>query len=143
MIDNQRFREVFAYLRDNKYVRNQQDFTERIGSDKSTVSQILRDLLSVPNHLFGRVSSAFPFINDEWLRSGEGAMLKPSVQQTSSGAYSPNVYGNENNVNGVADFDRFLDELSAQRRLVERTLDLLEKRDTQLDRLISLLENQK
>ena len=39
MTETERLRAVFDYLRENKIVRNQQDFVERIGSDKSTVSQ--------------------------------------------------------------------------------------------------------
>lgn len=143
MTENQRLKTLFIYLRENKYVRNQQDFVERIGSDKSTVSQILNERISVPNNMFGNIVASFPFVSEPWLRFEKGEMLKPSVQQTSNGAYSPNVNGDGNNVNAYADFDRFLKELAAQRRIVERTIDLLEKRDEQIDRLISIFETQK
>lgn len=85
---------------------------------------------------------AFPDLSYEWLVRGEGDMLKASVKQTSTGDYSPNVNGSGNSVNSSAVVDRFLEELSAQRKLAERTLDLLEKRDSQLDRLITIIENQ-
>lgn len=63
------------------------------------------------------------------------------TEQTSYGDHSPNVKGNGNHVNSSDELSgRFLDELAAQRLLAERTLSLLEKRDAQLDRLISLLE---
>lgn len=76
MTENQRLKQLLDYLRANKYVRNQQDFVERIGSDKSTISQVMNERISVPNGLFGCVISAFPFVNERWLRSGEGEMLK-------------------------------------------------------------------
>lgn len=85
---------------------------------------------------------AYPELSYEWLVRGEGDMLKASIKQSSTGDYSPNVNGSGHSVNSSADVDRFLKELSAQRKLAERTLDLLEKRDSQLDRLITIIENQ-
>lgn len=141
MTETERLKAVFDYLRENKIVHNQQNFVERIGSDKSTVSQILNGRIPIPNILFGKVVAAFPQFDEGWLRSGEGSMLKPSVQQTSYGDHSPNVNGDGNRIacNGV-EAERFFDELIAQRGLTERALSLLEKRDSQIDRLISLLE---
>lgn len=140
MCYSQRFRLLLDYLKENKVVRNQQDFTERVSSDKSTISQIMNGRLTPPNDLFGRVALAFPSVNEEWLRSGEGEMLKPSVQQTSYGKNSPNVNGNGNLIGGGDSLDKAFAEIAAQRSLVERTLALLEKRDAQLDRIIDLLE---
>lgn len=73
---NIRFKEMIAYLKSNRYIRNQQDFVERIGSDKTTVSQIVNDKLTIPNKIFGMIDEVFPFINVQWLSSGEGKMLK-------------------------------------------------------------------
>lgn len=140
MCYSQRFRLLLDYLKENKVVRNQQDFTERVSSDKSTISQIMNGRLTPPHDLFGRVALAFPSVNEEWLRSGEGEMLKPSVQQTSYGKNSPNVNGNGNLFGGGDSLDKAFAEIAAQRSLVERTLALLEKRDAQLDRIIDLLE---
>ena len=75
MIDNNRFKEMMDYLKKNRYIRNQQDFTERVNSDKATVSQIMNDKLAIPNNMFGNISTAFPFISTEWLKSGAGNML--------------------------------------------------------------------
>ena len=84
---------------------------------------------------------AFPSLSYEWLVRGEGEMTKAEVQQTSAGDYSPNVNGSGNSINSTfVSADRFMEELSAQRRLAERTLDLLEKRDAQLDRMLAILE---
>lgn len=74
--------------------------------------------------------------------TGEGEMIKPSVQQTSYGDHSPNVNGDGNHFGGCSSLDRSFEEIAAQRKLLERALDLLEKRDAQIDRLISLLELQ-
>lgn len=142
MTETERLKAIFDYLRENKIVRNQQDFVERIGSDKSTVSQILNGHISIPSILFGKIVAAFPQFNEDWLRSEKGSMLKPSVHQTSFGDHSPNVNGDRNHVGRCASLDRSFDEIAEQRKLLERAFALLEKRDAQLDRMIALLELQ-
>ena len=76
MIDNQRIKELVSFLKENKRIRNQQDFVERIGSDKSTVSQVLSGKLSIPNNMFDKIYNAFPDISQSWLLTGEGPILK-------------------------------------------------------------------
>lgn len=75
-IDNYRIVEVFHYLKKEKIVRNQQDFTERINSDKATISLVLNNKIAIPNKLFDAIVQAFPYINRDWLVTGEGEMLK-------------------------------------------------------------------
>lgn len=157
MAETERLRAVFDYLRENKIVRNQQDFVERIGSDKSTVSQILNGRIPIPNILFGKVVATFPQFDEGWLRSGEGSMLKPSVQQTSYGDHSPNVNGDGNHFGGCASIDRAfttLDNSLAQNAAMLKTLDaalaeiaaqreLVAQSMAQTAMLIQLLQNQK
>lgn len=72
---NERIRELLNYLKEKKIVRNQQDFTERIDSDKATISRILNNKLSVPNGLLRKIQSAFPlYVKMEWLENGVGSM---------------------------------------------------------------------
>ena len=138
---NQRFRVLLEYLREKKLIRNQQDFTERIGSDKSTVSQIVNNHIGIPNGLFGCVVAAFPFVNELWLRSGDGEMIKPSAQQSSYVNNSPIVMNSDNNqIGNCAPFNAALAEIAEQRKLVERSLSLLAKRDEQIDRLLTIIE---
>lgn len=76
MNENQRVKKVIEVLKQGKYIRNQQDFAERIGADKSTISQVVNGKISVPNNLFGKISKAFPQFNIEWLLNDKGEMLK-------------------------------------------------------------------
>lgn len=76
MSGEQRIKQLIAYLKENKRIRNQQDFVERIGSDKSTVSQVINGKLTIPNNLFDKICSAFPDVSHSWLLTGEGNMLK-------------------------------------------------------------------
>ncbi|MGN1173561.1 MAG: hypothetical protein ACI4SO_07220 [Muribaculaceae bacterium] len=120
-------------------------FAKKIGV-KTT--QAIYDLVSgktktLSSDILNKVLSCYPDLSLEWLVRGEGEMLKP-VQQISYGDRSPNLNGKGNSVNfGTEDLKLFIEELSAQRRISERTLSLLEKRDDQIDRLISIIEKQK
>lgn len=64
------------------------------------------------------------------------------TEQTTYGANSPAVSGDNNHFGGCGSLDRSFDEIAEQRKLLERALSLLEKKDAQIDRLISLLELQ-
>jgi hypothetical protein len=76
MIVNERFHEVLKFLITNKKVRNQQEFVEIIGSDKSTISLIKTGKSNFPVDLFGKIEKKFPYISIDWLKTGEGEMVK-------------------------------------------------------------------
>ena len=116
---NERFKVLLEYLITNKEVRNQQEFAEIISSDKSTVSQIKNGKANIPNIMFERIASSFLSINIDWLRTGNGDMLKSLNQATV-------IAGNDNRANTET----------------YRFISLLEKKDEQIDRLLTLLEKQ-
>lgn len=144
MVENQRIKATFDYLRDNKHVRNQQDFTERINSDKSTVSQILNGRVRVPNGMFANIASAFPFISEEWLRTGSGEMVKRT--------YTQQIYGGEK-ITQTGDINecgsdvvmRALNEISEMRKLLDRAIatneECLKTSQRTNERLLNLLES--
>ncbi len=126
-------------------------FAKRIGV-KTT--QAIYDLLSgktrtLSSDILNKVASCYPSVSVEWLMTGEGEMIKPSVQQTSYGDHSPNVNGDGNHFGGCASIDKAfasidaalatlkqsLDEISAQRQLVEKSM-------AQTDTLIQILKSQ-
>lgn len=142
-----RLKIAFGELLKRELASTQKDISEKMGASAPNVSSAFNgDPRVLTDRFLSRFNAAYDGIfSIDWLQKGEGDMLAPgAVSQVSHGDFSPNVNGDGNHVNSTgADFDRFLDELAAQRKLVERTLGLLEKRDAQLDRLISLLENPK
>lgn len=89
MNENQRVKKVIEVLKQGKYIRNQQDFAERIGADKSTISQVVNGKISVPNNLFGKISKAFPQFNIEWLLNDKGEMLNGTAPQQSLASAQP------------------------------------------------------
>jgi phage repressor protein C with HTH and peptisase S24 domain len=84
MVDNKRYNELIFFLKQTKIIRNQQDFVERIGSDKATVSQIVNNKISIPNKMFVEIGRVFPNISIEWLKNGEGEMLKSRADKVSN-----------------------------------------------------------
>lgn len=141
-----RLSSAFGELLKRHLASTKKDIAEKMGASAPNVSsafsgdpRVLTDrFLSRFNAAYGNIFSL------DWLLTGEGEMLATPVHQVSYGDKSPNLNGKGNSVNfGCEDFKLFIEELAAQRRLAERALDLIEKRDTQLDRLIAVLENQK
>ncbi len=77
---NQRVKELISELKNSRKIRNQSHFAEIVGSDKATISEIVRGRIDVPNNMFGKILAAFPYISPEWLETGEGTMFRPAGQ---------------------------------------------------------------
>lgn len=133
--ENKRFKEMVEYLKTKKYIRNQQDFTERVDSNKTTVSQIINNKISIPDIMFGKISAAFPFISIEWLKKGIGDMLMPSINQV--GKNSTQIAGNANQVNSSSTLDKALDEISEMRKLLAEAI---KNNKEQADKFFSIIE---
>ena len=91
-MDHSRFKELVQYLKEQKYIRNQQDFVERVNSDKTTVSQIINGKIKIPNSLFAGIEQAFPFISIEWIKGSSDQMfIDPPLtsKQNTTGALVP------------------------------------------------------
>lgn len=81
-----------------------------------------------------KILNKYQDLNKVWLLTGEGEMLKSSVQEA-RGDNNTQVIGDGNNVNTPSALDKALDEIAAQRRLVEKSQE-------QIDRLITLYEQE-
>lgn len=82
-----------------------------------------------------KISNIYPDLNISWLRTGEGDMLVHPIQQSINGDGNTQVAGNNNQVNNSpATIDKAIDEIAAQRRVVEKSQE-------QIDRLLSIIEN--
>ena len=66
--------------------------------------------------------------------TGEGEMIKGSTSQSANGDHNTQIAGNGNSVNGIASIDKALDEIAAQRQVVQKSQE-------QIDRLLSIIEN--
>ena len=78
------------------------------------------------------VLRAYPILNRVWLLTGEGEMLNPSIIQNNRNG--DNNYGHSVKVEKTTDIDKLLNTISDCHSL-------LQKKDEQIDRLLTLLEN--
>lgn len=122
-----------AYLKEKKI--NKSEFGRSIGVSSAYISSMRK---SIQPDKLDKISEAYPDLNIVWLLTGEGEMLKgcTNIKQEVGDIYGDaqgvNVHGNVN-ICSAAVVDKFLDEIAAQRKLVE-------KANEQIERLIGLLE---
>jgi len=127
---NERLALAFEELQRRGLARNQQMVADKMCVNKSNFSKALKG--SPSDNFLRRFNAAFNgLFSDEWLISGSGSMLAPSISQSVSGDGNTSVAGNGNHVN--VETSRFLDELAAQRRLTEEVV-------AQNGRLLSIIE---
>ena len=79
-----------------------------------------------------KILNKYQDLNKVWFITGEGDMLKSPVQEI-KGDNNTQVIGDGNHVSTPSTLDKALDEIAAQRKLVEKSQE-------QIDRLIGVLE---
>jgi hypothetical protein len=99
MNENERLKEVIDWLIANRKVRNQQEFSEEISSDRSSISNFKNGKRKIADSLSSKIESAFPYINIEWLKTGEGEMIKQV--QNNNVTNNPGIVGIQGRNNTV------------------------------------------
>lgn len=124
----ERFNEFISYKRMSK-----RKFQLSIGVSNSYIQNIVNN---ISEDVLNRISKIYPELNTDWLLTGKGEMLNPSISQSVTGSHNTAVAGNGNQVNTST----LIEELAAQRRLTEKVQMQLDKSQEQIDRLLTLLE---
>ena len=119
---------------DEKFSSESQ-FAKAIGVNQNTLNQQMRGKRALSIDVIISILSSFEDISSEWLMRGEGPMLRPDPSQSigdiiGSTAVGNNVHGSGNNITSHA-------ELAA---LQQQYLEMLKKRDEQIDRLTAVIE---
>lgn len=104
-------------------------FEEKCGLSNGYISSMRK---SFGEEKLNNVLKEFPELNREWLLYGEGEMLKSSVS-IENGDGSTQIIGDGNHVGTPSTLDKALDEIAAQRKLVEKSQE-------QIDRLLAVVE---
>lgn len=98
---------------------------------------------SLGDEKLNNVLKAFPELNRDWLLYGEGEMLKSSVS-IENGDNSTQVIGDGNHVSTPSTLDKALDEIAAQRKLVEKSQELIQEQirinKEQTDKFLSIID---
>lgn len=120
---------LIAYL---KYKGiNKSEFGRIIGVSNAYISSIRK---SIQPDKTEKIAASFPDLSISWLITGEGEMIKGAAPQSANGDHNTQVAGNGNSVNSIASIDKALDEIAAQRQVVQKSQE-------QIDRLLSIIEN--
>lgn len=78
-----RLNEAYEWLRYSKLVSSKKEFAEHIGIDKTNLSSAFNGMEKyLTDNLFIKISEAFPELNQDWLLTGEGNMLKEQSVST-------------------------------------------------------------
>lgn len=133
--ENKRIKQIVCWLISQGIVESQADLGSKLGIDnKSYLSQIVNGK-TYSRDFVNKLSEFDKRINAEWIETGEGEMLFccTPIEQTIHGNNNTSVAGNSNNVNNSSTLEKAIVEIAEMRKLVQ-------KRDEQIDRLITLLE---
>lgn len=122
---NQRIRELIDVLKEQRIVLSDGEFANEVGVGKSQLSEVMTGKRKVSEKYIRKMRTRFPEINEDWLRTGEGEMLKKHsavAENHSISIAGDEVKENEINVNTDSTIANLIAEVSAQRKLTERTL---------------------
>lgn len=75
MSDSKRIKVLIEYLKKEKIIRNQQDFVERIGENRTVVSSYVTGKRHFSDVFILRIVDAFPFVSKKWLKGEDVDML--------------------------------------------------------------------
>ena len=103
-------------------------FEEKVGLSRGLISKVKGN---ISLNSLKKITDRYPELNENWLRTGEGEMIKSNHQrnevQNNSGIAG--IQGDENQIT------------NGSNELHKTYLEMLRKKDEQIDRLIGIMEN--
>lgn len=120
----------------NEYMKlkglNDNKVTQECGLSQGLLGQARTGKSDLGSKTIEKILNKYQDLNRVWLITGEGEMLKSSVN-IENGDGSTQVIGDGNHVTAPSTLDKALDEIAAQRKLVEKSQE-------QIDRLLAVVE---
>lgn len=122
------------------------------GINPSNLNRMLTGELSITDKTLNKICAAFPQVNREWLLNGEGDMLNPNISMVQNGDGGVHQQGHAGAIlNQTANSEKmvleFFDSMKAQTALTEKSmaqtdkvLEEISEQRKMMDRLISMLE---
>lgn len=122
---NQRVKSIINELKEQRRIHSDADCARLIGIDKAELSKMMSGKRNVSQRCINGLLTAFPEINEEWLRTGEGEMLNNSAtaKNHSVSIAGEEIKENRINVNTDDTIARLIAEVAAQRRVTEKVLE--------------------
>lgn len=123
---NQRVKLIVNELKEQRRIHSDADCARLIGIDKAELSKMMAGKRNISQRCVNGLLATFPEINEEWLRTGEGEMLKNTSAIAESHSISiagEEIKENKINVNADETIAMLIAEVAAQRRLTEKVLE--------------------
>lgn len=122
---NQRLNQTIQTLKEQRKIHSASDFARIIGVDKGDLSRMVNGKQPITQRFVGVILTHFPEINEDWLLTGEGEMLKNTsavAENHSVSIAGTEIKENKINVNADETIASLIAEVAAQRRLTEIAL---------------------
>lgn len=122
---NQRVKLVINELKEQRRIHSDADCARLIGIDKAELSRMMSGKRNISQRCINGLLTTFPEINADWLRTGEGEMLKNTsavAENHSISIAGEEIKENNIRVNTDETIAKLIAEVSAQRKLTEIAL---------------------
>ena len=122
---NQRFKEIADELKNQRKVYTYADLARILDVPRGDLSQMMSGKRKVSKRCVSNLLANFPEINEDWLTTGEGEMLKDAsaiAENHSVSIAGTEIKENKINVNADETIASLIAEVAAQRRLTEIAL---------------------
>ena len=117
-----RLKLLVRYIVSQQIAANQKDLGKKMGyTNESAFSQVINNRVEMPKDFIAKLKILIPDLNESWLVNGSGEMLASSSVPPSAKLSSETSCVSES-------------------AICAKFIALLEKKDEQIDRLLSLLE---
>ena len=122
---NQRVKLVIKELKKQRKVHTNGDFAEQVSIGSVQLSELLTGKRKISEYYINKILTRFPEINEVWLRTGEGEMLKnvALAENQAVALAADEIKDNKISVNTDQTIALLVAELAAQRRLAEKIID--------------------
>lgn len=129
----ERIKQMYQYAVACGYVANKTAFAEFLEIQPATLSRYMSGVKEPSANTLRKFNKIFRnAFNEEWLLLGTGAMLVGNVDQHAEHASAPVYQNNGNGGNNVT-----------QNNVNGELLTIIHKRDEQIDRLLTIIEDMK
>ena len=123
---NQRLKVLINELKRQRKILNQAELAQIAGINRTQFSELVTGKRKLSDKAIHKIASSFPEINEKWLLTGEGEMLKNTSAVAESHSISiagEEIKENKINVNADETIAMLIAEVAAQRRLTEKVLE--------------------
>lgn len=122
---NQRLKILTSELKKLRKIHSNADFAKEVGIGTVQLSEMIAGKRKVSEYYLTKILTRFGEINEEWLRTGQGEMLKNSASagNNSMSIACDEIKGNKITVNNDNTIALLVAEMAAQRRLTEKVLE--------------------